>query len=690
MRTSVLRPAVLVVTLIALFGLPAFGQVVGAILSGTVFDPSNAVIPNATVTIRNLSTGVAVQVSSNGVGIYNASNLLPGDYQVSVVALGFAPQQRSGLNLTVGERQVLNMQLRVGDPAVATFEVGAEPSLIELGSTSGEFGGAGETGPRLPLNGRDWTSLATLEPGISPIRTQPDPNGVNNRGNRGFGSQLTVAGARPYQNNYRLDGISVNDYANSTPGSTIGLTLGTESLQEFSVISNNYAASIDYLRRSGERPDPHRSSSDELHGSVFEFLRNDAMDARGFFDGSKLPFRRNQFGASLGGPIRRDKLFFFVNYEGLRQSLTTSTIDTVPSINARNGLLAAGTVKVDPAAQRYLGLFALPNGAVQGDTGLYTFGSKALTPENYFTGRMDYTASAKDSMHGTYVLDRGTTTQPDSLNVISNMNTVNRQMGSLEETHLFGPALLNTVRAGVNREVAGTLVTASGVNPLGTDTSLGVAPGLYAPVIQISGLAAFQGGLNGTSYGTFAYTTYQGYDDAFLTHGIHSLKFGFAVERVDANHFLANNPDGLYKFNSLSDFLTNKPASFQFQYGAATPRGLRQSIYAGYAEDDMHLRRNLTVNVGVRYEMSTVPYEVHGELANLRNQGSTTIYTGGPFFENPTKHNFEPRVGLAWDPFNSGKTEGVRGESFGMFDALPLHLPVQHDGEQCGAVPAGG
>jgi hypothetical protein len=590
-------------------------------------------------------------------------------YEISASATGFTPQQRSGLTLTVGERQVLNMTLRVSDAATATFEIPTDTFGVELGSTAVSSVVSGALARDLPLNGRDWTQLATLEPGIDAIRTQPDPNGVNNRGNRGFGSQLTIGGARPYQNNYRLDGISVNDYANSSPGSTIGLTLGTESLQEFSVISNNYAASYG-LTSGGVINAQTRSGSNEFHGSAFEFLRNDAMDARGFFDGSKLPFRRNQFGAAVDGPVIKQKLFFFANYEGLRQSLTTSVIDTVPSVNARSGLLTAGTVKVDPAAQRYVGLFALPNQAVQGDTGLYAFGSKALTPENYFTSRMDYTITSKDTLHGTYMLDRGTTTLPDALNVISNVNTVNRQMGTLEETHIFSAPIVNTVRIGVNREVAGTLQTAPGANPLGADQSLGVAPGLYAPVIQISGLTAFQGGLNGTSFGTFSYTTYQAYDDAFVTSGIHSLKFGFAMQRVDSNLFLANNPDGLYKFNSLSDFLTNKPNSFQFQFGSATPRGLRQSVYAGYAEDDIHLLKNLTANLGVRYEMSTVPTEVHGELANLRTPGSTTLYTGSPLFQNPTTHNFEPRVGVAWDPFNSGKTSVRAG--FGIFDVLPL------------------
>src|SRR6516164_3195205 len=224
--------AILVLALCVLAGLPgpaAYAQVVGAIISGTITDPSGAVIPNARVTLRNLSTGVVTQVATNGTGLYNAANLLPGNYQVSVTAAGFAPQQRAGLSLTVGERQVLNMNLRVGDAAATTFEVLVDPPMVELGSTSVSSVIDGEVARDLPLNGRDWTSLAALEPGISPIRSQPDPNAsLNNRGNRGFGGQVSISGGRPQQNNYRLDGISVNDYANSTPGSTIGLSLGTD------------------------------------------------------------------------------------------------------------------------------------------------------------------------------------------------------------------------------------------------------------------------------------------------------------------------------------------------------------------------------------------------------------------------------------------------------------------------------
>lgn len=668
MRKTTVHRLALTFMVLLLLGTVTFAQVVGATLAGTVTDPNGAVVPGANVTIRNVATGIVTVVPTNVAGFYNAPNLLPGEYEVTVATAGLTSKQRTGLTLTVGEREVLNLQMEMASTSARVVVTGEAPS-IDLGSAAMSAVVDGRSARELPLNGRDWTQLAQLEPGISPIRTQPDANGLNNRGNRGFGGQLTISGARPQQNNYRLDGISINDYANSAPGSTIGLSLGAESIQEFSVISSDYSAAYG-LTSGGVVNAMTRAGANDFHGSAYEFLRNDALDARGFFDSSKPPFRRNQFGASSGGPIIRNKTFIFANYEGLRQSLTTTTIDIVPSLPARSGQLLSGPVNVDPAVRRYLDLFHVPNGTVSGDTGIYSFPSKAITPENYFTTRVDHTISNKDSLHGTYLLDRGSTTQPDGLNVVSNVNDTRRQVASLEETHIFTPQLINTVRFGANRVVAATLQTAPGANPLGVDGTLGVKPGLYAPVIQVTGLTPFQGGLNGTSFGNYWFTTWQFYDDAFWTKGKHSLKFGFSSERIDSNFLLAANPDGVFRFNTLTDFLTNTPASFQFQYGILTPRGLRQSIFGAYIEDDFHLRSNLTLNIGVRYEPATVPTEVNGKLANLRTLSSAQIYTGDPLFQNPTLRNVDPRLGVAWDPFRDGKSSVRAG--FGMFDVLPL------------------
>jgi len=243
-------------------------------------------------------------------------------------------------------------------------------------------------------------------------------------------------------------------------------------------------------------------------------------------------------------------------------------------------------------------------------------------------------------------------------------------VSAIEETHVSGAQFGNTVRVGVNRVVAATLQTAPGVNPLGSDSSLGAKPGLYAPVIQVTGLTNFGGGLNGTSFGNYWFTTWQMYDDAFWSAGKHSIKAGFAFERIDSDFLLAANPNGVFRFNTLADFLANRPASLQFQYGTLAPRELRQNVFGVYVDDDYRPAGNLTLNLGLRYEPASVPTEVNGNLANLRTLGSAQIYAGDPLFQNPTLANLEPRVGIAWDPFRTGKTAVRAG--FGIFDVLPL------------------
>src|SRR3954454_7396396 len=643
-------------------------QVVGAMLSGTVADSAGRPINNATVVVRSVETGVLIATRTNAAGIYSIPNLLPGPYVVSAEASPMSSGEGPRLELAVGETRIVDIE--VGITALAeVVNVRADAGVVGLGTGAVSDIVDGRVARELPLNGRDWSQLALLQPGVSLIRTQPDANGLNNRGNRGFGSQLTIGGARPQQNNYRLDGISVNDYANSSPGATDGLTLGAEAIAQFSVISSNYSAAYG-LASGGVISAMTRAGANDLHGSVYEFFRNDALDARGYFDDEKLPFERNQFGVAIGGPVVRNRTFFFANYEGLRQSLTTTGIATVPTQAARDGHLASGDIAIDSLVQRYLGLFALPNGAIAGNTGLYRFPSTAVVPENLLAMRLDHTISARDNLHGTYWIDGGSTTQPDSLNVIVNRNDTRRQVGTIEETHLSGSRFANTVRLGVNRVVAGTLHTAPGLNPLGNDPALGPAPGLYAPVIQVAGLTTFGGGLNGTSFGDYWFTTWQTYDDAFWSAGKHSLKAGFAFERIASDFQLAANPNGTFKFNTLADFLGNRPASFQLPYGTLTPRALRQNVFGAYIEDDYRPGSNLTVNLGVRYEPASVPAERNGRIANLRTLDSTQIYTGDPLFRNPTLANVEPRIGFAWDPFKTGRTAVRAG--VGVFDVLPL------------------
>src|SRR6266436_106491 len=310
-----------------------YAQVAGATLTGTVKDSSGAVIPNAQVAITDLATGVTRTVSPGSSGLYTAPNLLPGNYEIRITATGFSTQLQKGVTLTVGAQQVLDFTMRVGQ-MTQTVEVTTEAPTVELTSSTLSATVNATTVRELPLDGRSWTELANLQPGVVAAETHAAVNV-----NRGYGAQLSMSGARPQQNNYRLDGISINDYSNGGPGSVLGQNLGVEAIQEFSVLTSNYSA--EYGKTSGGVVNAiSRSGTNQFHGSAYEFLRNNALDAPGYFEGGTTPpFKRNQFGASAGGPIRKDRTFVFGDYEGVRQSLGTAVINTTLSGPARLGIL---------------------------------------------------------------------------------------------------------------------------------------------------------------------------------------------------------------------------------------------------------------------------------------------------------------------------------------------------------------
>jgi hypothetical protein len=669
--------------LVTIMPVPLPAQVAGATLSGTVTDTSGAIIPNAEISIKNVATGVTRNLRADTAGFYTAPNLLPGTYEVTVSAPSFSTQLRTGVTLSVGAQQVLNLTLQVGQ-VTQKIQVTGEAPAVQLATSSIGAVVNSTTVRELPLNGRSWTDLASLQPGVDAIQTQIPFSTGPTRGVRGFGAQITVAGARPQQNNYRLDGISINDYSNGAPGSVLGGNLGVDAIQEFSVLTSNYSA--EYGKTAGGVVNAvTRSGTNQFHGSVYEFLRNNALDARNFFDVNNPPFRRNQFGADAGGPIRKDKVFVFGDYEGIRQSKGITTVNTVPSAAARAGTLCSApdttptcsprTVTVDPSVQKYLPFWNLPNGGTKsgtnGDIGIFTFAGQQVINENFFTIRVDNKISEKDSLTATYLGDITPYSSPDGVDAVLIRIKTNRQIGTLEETHIFNPSLVNTARVGYGRDAVVNNEGVSAINPLANDPTLAAIPGQFAAGVSVSGLTSFTGGVNGNSHRTDYWNSFQGYDDAFWTHGTHSLKFGGAAERMELNSYAVNDPSGAFSFGTLSSFLANKPKRFLSGFAnTLTARGIRQTLFGLYAQDDWRARPNLTVNMGLRWEMATVPTEVQGKLANLINITDPTPHLGSPFFSNPTLRNFEPRVGFAWDPFRNGKT-AVRG-GFGFFDVLPM------------------
>jgi hypothetical protein len=645
-------------------------QVAAGAISGAITDSSGGFVPSAQVSIRNTATGVTRILTANEKGFFSAPNLLPGTYEVTISLAGFA-SSRSSVELAVGAEVVANAQLKVAGTAEKVEVAGEAPSL-DLASSILSAAVGGKTMRELPLNGRDWTLLATLEPGVHTVDTQTQGAvGSNQRGNRGWGTQITISGARPTQNNYRLDGVSMNDNSGGGPGNTLGLSLGVEAIQEFSVVTGNPPA--EYGKTSGGVFNAiTRTGTNALHGSLYEFLRNNALDARNFFDGASTPpFRRNQFGASGGAPIRKDRTFVFANYEGLRQSLSTTNLLTVPSRAARLGQLTAGTIAVNAKVAPFLDIFPLPNVSETGDVGTAALVQNIGTTENLFTMRVDHKISDADAIHGTFLTDDAETSGPDAFGFITSALVSRRKMAAAEFSHIFSPSLVNSARFGYSRSVSFAPKSSGGIAAKATDPAFGFVPGRPIGVITISGLTIFPGGVDAQGEYDFYYNSFQTYDDLFCTHGSHSLRFGFSQERIQSNQSGTASPNGGFTFGSLKSFLSNQPQTFtSLLPGNNGPVYLRQSVFAGYAQDDWRIKPNLTLNLGVRYEMSTVPYEKYGKLAELVNLTDKTPTVGPPYFENPTLRNFSPRVGFSWDPFRDGKT-AIRAGA-GLYDTLPL------------------
>src|ERR1700676_919332 len=666
-----------VLAMLASLGAPwaVKAQVAGGSITGTVRGESGAAMPGVRISITDLASSVTRTVTTNTDGFYNAADLPPGIYEMNVSAPGFVTQVVTTITVATGAERVLNVALQPGNPEQVVRTVAPPSQVSSASSTVGGTVGA-STVRDTPINGRDWAQLATLQAGVTGVQNGSATGGGNT--DRGFGAAVSISGSRPDQNSYRLDGISINVYAKGAPGSVLRDNLGIDAVEQVSVLGSNYPA--DYGRTSGGVINVvTRSGKNAFHGSLYEFLRNSALDARNFFDGPVIPaFKRNQFGGSAGAPIRKDRTFIFGDYEGLRQSLGVTSVNTVPSVAARGGQLSTGNVPVDPAVARFLAAFyPLPNGQTlgNGDTAVFNFAAQEVTTENYFTIRVDHKFSDKDSLYGTYMRDNSKTVTPGTFGELFSDIVSGRQVTTLHEQHIFSPNLLNVAQIGFSRAVGIIGKVSSVLNPLMLDRSYAFVPGGFAGDIQsIPGLTSFLGaptaeGFLPTSRSLF-WNSFQGGDDAVLNRGKHTVKFGAGIERMQDNEVSATNINGLFRFDTLAKFLTNQLSEFSGTVTTLPPDiGLRQTLFGAYVQDDIRLRKTLTWNVGLRYEMVTVPSESHNRTAVLRHLTDPSPSVGTKLFNNPTLRNFEPRLGFAWNP-RSGKTL-LRG-GFGIFDVLPL------------------
>ncbi len=678
--------ALVFLALSPLAGPLANAQVTGGTISGLVKDSTGGGVPGASVAVRNTGTGDVRTVTTNASGFYVAPSLLPGSYEVAATASGFGKVAQTDVTLTVGAQRELDFTLTVGATS-ETVEVRATQQDVQTASSTISATVDSTTVRELPLNGRDWTSLATLEPGVVSIPNQATTGFSANKGNRGFGNQLSDSGHRANENSYRVNGISVNDYSNAAPGGATGVNLGVDAIHEFSVLTTGYTA--EYGRTSGAVINAiTKSGSNQFHGTAFGFGRDSAFDARNFFDGATLPpFSREQFGVSAGTRVVKDRTFIFGAYEGILQDASSSGTIRVPG--------AASRALAVPAITPYLALWPVAPAGAPEVNGIQTV--NVVVPnaanENYVTTRIDHKLSDKDNLAFSYFFDSGPQKQGDPLGNVTHQVFSRRQMISAEDTHIFGSQFLNTFRAGFSR-VSGNINTPVAGDAVSTDKTLAIAPGALAPPqIPVSGLTpAF--GLGGFNQFRHGWNSLQLYDDAFLTRGQHSIKFGFGFERMQYNVLEQLSPNGrMNSYGSLTAFLNNAPNKLNaLAPGGTHEVGFRESLFAGYVQDDWRARPNLTLNIGLRYEATTRPtnattvpgYTVNGysvatagfqEIISLANCTPGTTACGpvgldSPIQNNPTKVNFEPRIGFAWDPFGNGKT-AIRG-GFAMFDVLPL------------------
>jgi hypothetical protein len=685
-RSIALAPVALFILIVGIFfSIPAKAQVTGATLSGTITDPSGSVIAGADVSIKNTGTGIVRSVTTDSAGLFSVPNLDPGTYEVTISSPGFNKAVQSNLTLSVGQQQTLNIALKVGE-ATQTVTVNESAPSVELTSATLSAQVDATTVRELPLNGRDWTQLATLEPGVATVRVQASTSSpTTNRANRGFGNQLTDSGHSPYENSYRQDGININDYTNGSPGSVIGANLGTDAIEEFSVLTTDYTA--EYGRTSGAIVNSIlKSGTNAYHGTLFGFLRNASLDAKNYFDSAASPippFQRYQYGGAFGGPIVKDKTFFFVSYEGVQQQLSNTVNITVPSASSR--LAAVSQVQPFLAFWPIAPSTAIHNGA----TDSFPTNGLLKLKENYATAKVDHHFSDRDSASASWMFDRGPYTQPDAmLNVMTSLFS-EREMVALQETHTFSSTMVNTARFGFNRSqgVNGGVVGA--LNPIAANTSLGVRPGIAAPIIFISnGDVTSTASVGSATQNLLTSNSFQFYDDAFWTKGNHSFKFGVSVERIQFNASTLQRPNGQFTFDSLQAFLQDQPKKVQeLQAGNAYEAGTRSTAFGFYLQDDWKLKPNFSINLGLRYEPVTLPTEASNRFAVLTSLDPSVIGTEIPtpvktlWSKNSSLKNFEPRVGFSWDPFKDGKT-AVRG-GFGIFDILPLNwtytqtLPAQ-------------
>ena len=670
-------------------------------ISGVVTDASGSVIPGASVKVLNMETGAIRDLSTDDQGRYDAPLLPIGTYSVAADKTGFEPQSKTGITLVVGQRATVNISLQVGEEhqSVTVTEV---PVTVVV-STEDTSGLVGQDQVKdLPLNGRSYDQLLVLNPGIVNYTSQK--SGSVGTSNSVIGNMFAVSGRRPQENLYLLNGVEYTGASeiNVTPGGASGLLLGVDAVREFAVVANTYGA--EYGKRPGAQVNiVTASGTNQLHGNAYEFLRNSAFDARNYFDQKNIPqFQRNEFGGSLGGPIRKDKTFLFGNYEGFRENYSLSDVTFVPDANARAGLLPCSGLATVPStcnaltpltnvgvASSVTPLFSLwpaPGPEVLTTGGLQTGIAESFSNplqrirEDFGTARLDQVFSDKDTLSGVYTIDDSYANTPTVNPLTIDLVTLREQVASLSETHIFSPSLVNKATIGFSRGgfyfTANSLTT--GITPFLAGRPIG-AVSIGGSTAPNSSSAISPAGTNAGDNLTVARNLFT-YEDAItLTHGKHQLSFGAWFERLQSNDSLAQDQYGQASFSTLQSFLQGTVGTFTVA-PVATPLSWRSLEGAGYVEDVIKATPKLELRLGFRAEFTNGWNEAEGRASNyLFPNGVISAQpriASSLFTTNNAKFLPAPRVGIAWSPF-SRKT--VFRAGFGTYYSLLDSLSYRMD-----------
>lgn len=640
-----------------------FAQLPTATILGVVKDHTGAVAPGVTLTARNTDTGQTRNAVSSSDGSYRFSALLVGNYEVRAEHAGFRSEVRSGLSLTVSQEAVVNFTLEVG-AVEQTIAVTAEAPLVN--TTSGAMGGLVDESKIsvIPLNGRNYADLTLLQPGVVLTRMMLPGTG----GGPGIGLQFSSNGAPSRANNYLLDGAIMGNVYGATNASATGTTLGLEGIQEVRIITNAYNAEYG-INMGAQMIIVTRSGTNAFHGTVFDYLRNSALDARDAFNYKtartprRLPnFVRNNYAGSFGGPIKKDKTFFFATYEGLRDSLGLTTFSTVIPASAKVNGGAGGVPQINPVIKPFLQFWPDPNLPNNGET----YPASQPETETYGQLRVDQNFSATNTVFFRFTIDNTERLTPITFGQYATSTASYNQFDTLSYSHIFSPTLLNTARFSFSRANAPTHT----VGPEITGPQYSFVAGVPAGAITI-------GGITGWSAGAVPRATLQNIytesDDLYYTRGRHALKFGVILSRFQRFLNAGAAPRGSISFANLTSFLLGQPTGYTVQTGSGTnqPFIRQDNFYAPgfYAQDDLRVRSNLTLNLGLRYEFHTNYVETHDLASALRDRLHDATPTLGQIFVNPSMPDVSPRFGFAWDIMGNGRT-AVRGGIAYMYNTL--------------------